>query len=203
MQNNRSGKAIESKMIKFLTMKNVRYSQGIPKSIQDLERVYTIDIVSPIVSSTLTTGAKATSTSLDVTSRVDTFSRWATVFKQYVVLGITVVSQISGTNGGSAANGQIWQRVEEDSSAPSGAMVKAEKAVISLHAPSDDKMNSSVIMWRPTSSEDLEWIATGTGFANCYLKTYADPTNTGTSASDSSSQISSLIYYTVAFRYLA
>ncbi len=200
---NDGGSKAERSALKVLMTKNVSYRQGIPSSVQDLEKVYILNLVSAQTSSTLVSGTKATSTSLDPTARIDNWaSRWGTAFKQYCVLSVHAVSSIQATNGGSAANGQIWQRVEEASAAPDGGMVRAEKLVLSLHAPSDDLASSGVITWRPTSSEDLEFISTSTGYAMAYLKTYADPTNTGTSASDSSSQIVTLIYYRIAFRYL-
>ncbi len=195
--------SVEAKALALLTLKNVKYTQGVPRNMLDLERVYVVELVSPQVTNTLASGSKATSTSLDPTARLDSWSsKWAAVFKQYVVLSCQVVSQIQATNGGAAANGSIFVRIEEDSAAPTGAMVRAEKGVLNLHAPSDDKQTACIARWEPTSSEDLEFISTSTGYAMSYLKVYADPTNTGTSASDSSSTIVSYVVYRLAFRFL-
>ncbi len=195
--------ATEARALKILTLKNVKYIQGVPRPMLDLERVYVIELVSPQITQTLVSGTKATSTSLDPTARLDGWaSRWASVFKQYVVLSCRVITSVQATNGGAAANGSFFIRVEEDSSAPTGSIVRAERGVLNLHAPSDDKQTACVACWEPTSSEDLEFISTGTGYAMSYFKVYADPTNTGTSASDLSSSVVSYVVYRLAFRYL-
>ncbi len=192
----------EESAIRALMVKNISYSLGIGRRVEDIERVYVIELVSTQTTQTLTTGGIATSTSMDPTTRIDSFSRWAAVFKQYTVLECTATTQVLGTNGGAAANGQIWVRVEEESGAPTSGIVRSEKAVLNLHAPSDDKQSSCTIKWRPSSSEDLAFIYTGTGFAFAYHKVYANSSITGTSATDSSSQLVTLFYYRVAFRYL-
>ena len=192
----------ETQLLSYLMQKNVKYIQGIPEKPFDVEKVYVIELISPMVSSTLASGVKATSTSLDPTVRLDNWSsRWAAVFKQYCVLSCKVFTYTQGTNGGAPANGSWFFRIEEDSTSPTSAIVRSERAQINLHAPSDDKESSCVCVWEPTSSEELEFVSTGTGFAMAYFKSYADPTNTGTSASDSSSQVATYLVYRIAFRY--
>ncbi len=191
-------------MLSPFLRKNVHYYQGISRAIQDIEKVYVIDLISAQVQNTLSAGSLAVSTTMDPVTRLDNWaSKWAAVFKQYMVLEIKAVSAIQSTSSGAPANGQIWARIEEENAVPTGSIVRAERAILNLHAPSDDKQAAVTCVWTPTSAEDLDFISSSSGFALAYHKLYANTTNTGTAASDSSSQVTTQFIYRIAFRYLA
>lgn len=195
-----SSRRNRSSLISFLTQKNVIYKEGVPRSIVNIEQVYQMVLVSPYFSNSMSAGGIASSTTLDPYTRLNMFSRWAAVFRQYIVTKITVVSSIS--TGNSSPVGVVWQKIEENNAVPTGSMVSEEKAILYLTNQQDQSKNSATISWSPRSAEDLTWIDSGTGQAPCYLKTYADTTNTLTSGADSSTRISTMVYYHVAFRYL-
>jgi hypothetical protein len=186
-------------LLKQLTVKNVSYMEGIRRSINDIETVHKFLIPSPYLSSSLSSGAIATASTLDPTVRLDSFSKWAACFKQYLVLSITAVTVVSTTG---SSVGTIWQQIAEDNSVPTGALVSEEKAIISLVAGNDPSKNSCTIVWRPKSAEDMAWTATGTSLALVYLKTYGNTINTLTSGGDSSTRVSTMFFYEIAFRYL-
>lgn len=196
----RSSRRNRPSILAMLTSRNVVYKEGVPRSVVNIEKVYEFVLVAPYVSSSLSAGGLATSTTLDPYTRLNTFSRWAAVFRQYFVTKIIVVSSIS-TNY-SSPTGVVWQKIEENNAVPNGSMVSEEKAILYLTAPQDQSKNSATITWVPRSSEDLTWIDTGSGQAPCFLKTYGDTTNTLTTGADSSTRVSSMVYYHIAFRYL-
>jgi hypothetical protein len=187
-------------LIRMVVQKNVFYSQGIPRSMNNIEEVYKFVLISPQLNLTLTSGAVASTSSLDPTVRIDTWSRWTACFKQYIVAAVRVES---GFNKVTTQQGQVFIRVGEDSNSPASTIVRSERGALSLVDPYDERQACLTTRWQPRSAEDMNWTQTSVGFAQCYLQTYADPTNTGTSAADSTSVISHVIYYTLLFRYLA
>jgi hypothetical protein len=187
--------------IAYLTQKNVKYISGIPRSISNIEKVYQLVIPSSFLSSSLTAGSIASSSTLDPLTRLDSFStRWAAVFRQYCVTKIVVALSI--TNASSTPAGTIWAQIQENNSVPGSSSVGEERSVIYLNAPNDPSKNSACITWVPRSAEDLTWTDTATNLAICYLKIYGNTTNTLTSGGDSSTRVSAMIYYHIAFRYL-
>lgn len=202
-KNYRPSRKSKNELLASITRKNVWYSNTVPRNIIDLERVTRMELPSALVSSTISAGGIASATTLDASVKISNFSNWAAVFKQYVILGIRIVTTIAKLDYTNSPQGQVWVRVDEDNAVGSGALVRAEKGVLDLAAFQDSETNSVITTWEPRSSEDLAWAATGTGYTPCYLKTYADPTNTLTSASDSTTRVCSQIYYMIAFRYLA
>lgn len=193
----------ENAMVRAMEVRNVIYQQGVPKSINSIEQTYSIDLVSSRLTNTLTAGSLSVATSLDPTSRIDSWNRWSAVFKQYFVVKIRAVYSIDKLDYSGTPLGQVFFRIEEDNSVPTGSIVRQERGTISLAMFQDEEKNSGNILWTPRSAEDLEWIATASGFAPAYLKTYADPTNTGTVAADSTTRVSVTFYYRIVFRYLA
>lgn len=188
-------------IMKFLTHKNVRYTQGLSPRMSDLENVYKITLVSQLNRYTMSSGALTSAPSLSPNGQINAWnSKWATAFKQYCVLRARayVVPVLVGT-----AQGQVWTRVEETSTAPGGEMTNAERGVITLDSTEDDRASKVCIEWTPASSEDILWTDTASAINFSYLKIYANSTNTGTSASDSTTQVSTQIVYDIVFRYLA
>lgn len=184
-----------------LLRKNVKYMEGIPRSIVDIERVYQFCLVSSSFSSTLSAGGTATSSSLDPTSRIDTFtSRWGVVFRQYLVLKVRVAVAFNFTN--TAGTGQIWVQIQENNAVPSSTAVREEKSILYIASPQDYSRNSAMIEWTPRSAEDMDFIDTSAAFNPAYLKIYANTTNTLTNAADSTTQVTYQVYYDIAFRYL-
>lgn len=184
-----------------LLRKNVRYSEGIPRSIVDIERVYRFILCSNQSSSTLSAGSTSTSSSLDPTSRIETFtSRWGVVFRQYLVLKATVVMNLDFVN--TAGTGQIWGQIQENNTVPSATAIREEKAILYIASSQDYTRNSATIEWTPRSAEDMAFIDTSTVFNPAYLKIYANSTNTLTNAADSTTRVSWMVYYEIAFRYL-
>lgn len=203
-QRNAGNLAKAPRLPAVLTRKNVKYIAGIPRGLDDFERVYQVVLVSPRVTSTLTAGIVATSTTLDPYTKVDSFSRWAAVFKQYLIQKIVVATAIDKLDYANSPMGSAFIRIEEDNAVPTSTIVRAEKSIIRFASFQDDDTNSSTAVWTPASAEDMTWLSTSSGSSTvAFLKTYADPTNTGTSASDSVSRLSSVVYYHLAFRYLA
>ncbi len=188
------------KIIKQVTRRNVRYIQGIPRSIANVENTYTIVLVSSLQALTLTTGGIANATSLDITSRVDTWSRWSAVFNQYIIGKIVVATRV---NNSTNAQGSIFVKLDETSSTPSSTMIRSERAQINLFNSQVEDEISCTSVWEPRSAEDMTWVTSTTGATPIYLKTYADPTNTLTNSGDSTTKIVHTLYYTVIFRYLA
>lgn len=184
----------------MVTKKNIRYIQGVPRGVANIEHTYTMVLASSLYSLTLTNGQVANSKSLDITSVVDTWSRWTAVFTQYIIGKIVVVSRV---NNSTTAQGSIFVRLDELSSTPSSTSVRSERAQINLFNQQVEDEISCTSVWEPRSSEDMNWQLTSIGATPVYLKTYADPTNTLTSATDSTTRIQSTVYYTVIFRYLA
>lgn len=187
----------------ILLKKNVVYKTGIPRGLDDFERVYQMILVAPAVTNTLTAGGIATSTTLDPYTRVDSFSRLAAVFKQYLVQKIVVATTLDRVDYSNSPMGSLYVRIEEDNSVPASTIVRSEKAIIRMTSFQDEDTNSCTSVWVPSSSEDLAWTSTSAGFAMAFLKNYANSGVTGTSASDSVTRVSNVCYYHVAFRYLA
>jgi len=187
--------------IAYLTQKNVKYINGIPRSISNIEKVYQLVIPTPFLSSSLVAGSIATASTLDPLTRLDSFStRWAAVFRQYCITKIVVALTI--TNAPAAPAGTVWAQIQENNSIPGGLSVAEERSVIYLNAPNDPSKNSACITWVPRSAEDLTWTETTNNLSVCYLKIYGNTTNTLTSGADSSTRISAMLYYHIAFRYL-
>jgi hypothetical protein len=180
--------------------KNVSYRQGITRRNNNIERVYQLTLESPQVNITFSAGGLASSLSLDPTVRIDTWSRWAAVFKQFTVTKVRVASQLNRLG---TAQGQVMIRVEEDSAAPSSSIVRAERNALNLVNYQVVDQDSCTTIWEPASAEDLTWCSTGTAFNIAYLKSYADATNTGTAAADSSTVVQHVVIFDIAFRYLA
>jgi hypothetical protein len=180
--------------------KNVTYSFGIPRKVLDLERVYQITLISPLVNLTFSAGSLASALSLDPTVRIDTWSRWSAVFRQFIVTGITCCTTLNRLG---TAQGQVFTRIEESSAVPTSAIVRAERGIINLVNYQDEEKDSTTARWSPRSAEDVTWTDTGIAYNIAYLKTYADSTNTGTAAADSTTIVTHTIFYHVAFRYFA
>lgn len=184
-----------------LLRRNVRYMEGIPRSVVDIERVYRFTLTSSAFSSTLSAGSTSTSSTLDPTARIDSFtSRWGSVFRQYLVLKARVVVAFNFTN--ASGTGQIWAQIQENNTVPNSTAVREEKAILYIASPQDYSRNSANIEWTPRSMEDMDFTDTSTGINIAYLKLYANTTNTLTSASDSTTQVTYTVYYDIAFRYL-
>ena len=195
----RRSKRESDPMLRSLLVRNVRYAEGVDRKVVDIEQVYKFRLPTPYLNNTLSSGSLASSASLDPVSRLDSFAKWAACFRQYLVLSITAVSSISASG---IAQGHFWMQIQEANSVPTGAMVSEEKAVVSLNALNDTNKNSCTIVWKPKSSEDLVWTDCGTPLNLAYFKVYGNTTNTLTSVSDSTSKVSTMFIYEIAFRYL-
>lgn len=188
---------------KFFLTKNVSYISGIPKSISNIEKVYQFILPSPLLSQTATAGQIATSASLDITTRVDSWARWTAVFKQYCITKVQIASRVAKLDYAGSPQGEVFIRLEEDNAVPTGSIVRAEHAVLNLADFQNSSDVSCTSVWKPTSAEDLQWVNCSAGANPSYLKVYMDPTNTLSSAGDSTTRICHLMYFHVAFRYLA
>lgn len=169
--------------------------------MSDIQRPVEIKVISMLNRYTMSSGALASTPSLSPNSWINGFNtHWATAFKQYVVLKaqVFVTPVFVGT-----AQGQVWVRITEDSTSPDGSMVNAERGVITLDSVEDDRASKVSMTWTPHSAEDLTFTSTSSGLDFAYLKVYANSTNTGSSASDSTTQISVQVLYTIAFRYFS
>lgn len=187
------------RLVREVSKKNVRYHNGVPRSLPSIETVVEVPLVSPQINLSFASGGVANTTSLDPTVRIDTFSRWVSIYKQYLVAKIVVISTISNTG---SYIGKIFVQVGEDSATPSGVIVREERAELSLATYQSEASSTVVTVWEPQSAEDVTWTNTNTGSALAYLRTYADPTNTGTTGADSATRITHQVYYTMMFRYL-
>jgi len=174
--------------------------RGIPRAFPNIEQTYRIVLTSPQVNLTFSAGSIASALTLDPTTRVDTWSRWSAVFKQFLVTKVSVSSSLNRLG---TAQGQVFIRVEEATAAPTSAIVRSERALINLVTYQDVLSDSATSIWKPRSSEDLAWSDTGVAFNLAYLKTYADTTNTGTAAADSATVVTHVVEYEIHFRYLA
>jgi len=179
--------------------RNVKYIQGVPRGVSNIQETVTIVMPSPLQSLTLTTGGIANATSLDPSARIDTWSRWTAVFSQFLVAKIVVISRLAKVG---TTQGSIFVRVDEASSTPTSTIVRSERAQLDLALNQVEDEASSTIVWEPRSMEDVTWASTATGFTPAYLKTYADPTNTLTSAADSTTVVFHSLIYTLVFKYL-
>jgi len=122
------------------------------------------------------------------------------VFRQYLVLKATVVMNLDFVN--TAGTGQIWGQIQENNTVPSATAIREEKAILYIASSQDYTRNSATIEWTPRSAEDMAFIDTSTVFNPAYLKIYANSTNTLTNAADSTTRVSWMVYYEIAFRYL-
>jgi hypothetical protein len=191
-------------MVKALLVRNVRYVSGMARNFHSIQDVVVLELISPLIQQALASGVRATSLGLDPTARLSNWSTiWQVAFKDFAVLSMKIGCNLMSTNSGTAANGEVWFRVEEDTNTPTSAIQRAERAVISIHAPSSHDETSCEMHWKPSSSEDIAFGPTSVAFSPAYLKTWADPTTTGTAAADSTSTVGITIVYRIAFRYLA
>jgi hypothetical protein len=199
-----SGVKAEKMMVKSLLIKNVTYKSGMARNFHNIQEVVVIELISPLIQQQLVSGVKGSALGLDPTSRLNSWSTiWQVAFKDFAVLSIKVGVNLFSSNSGTAANGEWWFRIEEDTNNPSSAIQRAERAVVSLHAPSSHADTSCEMHWKPSSSEDIAFGPTSVAFSPAYLKSYADPTITGTASADSTSTVGITIVYRIAFRYLA
>ncbi len=187
-------------LVRAAMSRNVKYIEGVPRSIADWDRVYEVTIPSALTINTFSAGSITASLQLNPVSIVSTFSRFAAVFAQYLVAKIVVVNRILTIG---TAQGEVWTQIVEDSASPSGILARQQHGVVALSAASDTAKNSVTMVWQPMSAEDVTWTSTGTGLVAAYSRLYADTTNTGTAAGDSSTKISTEVYFQCLFRYLA
>jgi len=129
----------------LLLKKNVTYQQGIPKNLDDFERVYQMILVSAPLTNTLTVGGIASSTTLDPYTRVDSFSRLAAVFKQYLVQKIVVASTLDRVDYTNSPMGSWYVRIEEDNAVPASSIVRSEKAIVRL---TSSKTKRPILPWQ-------------------------------------------------------
>jgi hypothetical protein len=186
-------------LVAIMCRKNVTYSRGIPRSFSNIEQTYRVVLIGPQLNLTFSAGGIATASSLDPTVRLDTWSRWAAVFKQFLVSKVTVSHSLLRLG---TAQGQVFLRIEETSAVPTSAIVRSERAILGLVNYQDPLADSALSTWKPMSTEDLAWTDTSASFNLAYLKTYADATNTGTAAADSTTIVSHTVEYEIHFRYL-
>jgi hypothetical protein len=147
----------------------------------------------------MSAGALTSTPSLTPSSWINAFNtHWAAVFRQYVVLKaeVFVTPLLVGT-----AQGQVWTRISEESAAPDGSMVNAERGVLNLDSTEDDRASKVCMIWTPHSAEDMTFTSTSSAIDFAYLKIYANQTNTGTAAGDSTTQVGVQVLFHLAFRY--
>lgn len=197
----RSSRSIGNGLIRLLEQTNVRYSPGRQIQWDELSRVQQVVIPAALQTYTLSAGSLAANLALDPTARIDNWaSRWAAVFKQYVVLAIEIYAAFGTID---RAQGQIFVRVEEDFAAPTSVITRQEHGSLSLASAQDDKARCCMIHWKPSSAEDWTWTSTGSGYTPSYFKAFASSATTGSNGGDSTTNIQVQVVYRMGFRYLA
>lgn len=132
---------------------------------------------------TLSSGAVTTSYTLGTTN-VESWSSWAALFQEFCIVGARLFPiALTSSNFGGFVAASLDEKV---STAGAGDLDKPYLRLTLDSAPSPDDY---VVSWKAEDYSDLQWTATGTATTPAYLKFFASPGSTFTSASNSSEVI--------------
>jgi hypothetical protein len=143
---------------------------------------YTFDIPLAPTQFTVATGAIATSTALNTAIIPSFASRFATLFQEYRILGVTLTIRQTTTPAGGGNSGVTCFFIDEKSATAPTAAVTLDRPRIEASNLADTSDKVHLIKWVANDLLDLDFTATGTAYTPMWYKVYTDVANFGCNA---------------------
>lgn len=138
-----------------------------------------LDVPISVVAFSVATGALASNYSISTGSIAAFATRFASLFREYCIVGCRFEVRISVT---ANASGILAVWIDEDSNATPTAAQAANRARLDVGLVANPVDRVYRIDWKPLDYLDLDWTDGGTNTTPAFLKLYTDVANFGTTA---------------------